>query len=118
MQNDTCKQLQVLRAANDAVGVKTRGAFTTWELQQAVAEYAAKRCDVNQISAKYGVKPSTLRKKRKEVDRLVEGTPSPLQAKSAAATLKKLYPGRCLVSPLSHPQTPNPDLCGRKPLGP
>jgi hypothetical protein len=96
-QND--KQLQVLCAANDAVGVKTRGAFTTWELQQAVAEYAAKRCDVDKISATYGVKPSTLRKKRKEVDKLVEGTPSPLEAKSAATTLKELYPGRCFVRP-------------------
>ena len=85
------RQMQVTRAANDAVKIDAHGLYTEWELQQAVEAVQSDRLKPWQATAAYGVPPSTLRKKRKALVQIAgeNGTPSANAVAKAARTVSK-----------------------------
>ncbi len=89
---DSATSLQLTRAVNSILGIETRGTYTTWELQQATAKYAAKNMSAAECTATYGVGGSTLRQKRKEL-KLPAGRTAISVANRAAKRLKLGKPG-------------------------
>lgn len=90
---DDDKRRQLTRAANAAVGLKSPGCYTDWELQRAMLDYSTKKQKPGACTLEYGIPGATLRSKRKEIDAAVVGTPSAKKARAIVATMFKQSPG-------------------------
>jgi hypothetical protein len=90
---DDDKRMMLTRAANHLVGLTQKGAYTSWELQEAGAQYAARMKTQERCTAEYGVPGSSLRKVRVKIEAAVGPNPSLLEARRAACTLEKDRPG-------------------------
>lgn len=87
------QRMQVTRAANRLARHEARGAYTEWELQQAVAFFTSGKKTKSKCLEEYGVAPSTLKKKRKQLEAHVGKTPDISKAKRAAKVVKRESPG-------------------------
>lgn len=84
-------RMQLTRAVNELVGVGGYGAYTTWELQQAIHDTSKpdKPMKPKMATAMYGVPGSTLRKKRQALVQIVGSTPEAKKVAQACRTILK-----------------------------
>jgi len=90
---DDDRRMQLTRAGNEIVGVRSNGTYTQWELQEAIAKVATKEMKPKQAFETYGVPTSTLRRKRQGLVQMVGPDTPNIQVTKAARTIKKGSPG-------------------------